>query len=236
MRDCFIGNIGIGLNSYKDFHTFFEGIFNMQKAIMQVQIPDIQNTIPEVFIIESLTDDDEKEKRYEGQILYDMLRLAGKDPQYAYIKKESQLQHIVGLFRESQYRFLHISSHANKTHIGMKFGNLTYDQFSSIFEGHLQLRKLFFSACEVGNESFINSMSKKNNSMHSIVAPTNKIQFDHAAAIWSALYTSLFAEKTDSMKGVDIEKRLRTLKGLFPVEFFFGTFDSVNMKWKNRII
>ncbi len=209
----------------------------MQKAIMQpLSVPDIQHTKPEVFILESLSEEDEKARRFEGQVLYDMLRLANKNPKYHYFQTENELRHLVGLFRESQYRFLHISSHASITHIGTTFGNVTYSRFSDIFRGHLRLRRLFFSACEIGNENFLNALSSKNKGMHSIVAPTENIRFDHSAAIWSALYVSLFTGNESSMKHNDIESRLKAMKGLFPVSFFFGTYDSTKDQWNNKII
>ncbi len=237
MKYCFIGNIGITSDNYKENLSFFERWFKMQKSTMlPLDVPDIQHTKPDVFILESLSPEDEKENRYEGEIIRNILRLAGKNPAYYYFRTENELKHLVGLFRESQCRFLHISSHASDTHIGTTFGKLTYFQFSEIFQGHLQLRRLFFSACNTGNENLVKTLLLKNKGMHSFVALTHLINFDQAAAIWSTLYISLFAKDSQSVKHGDIERRLKLLKGLFPVEFFFGSYDSVKDKWNNMII
>lgn len=195
-------------------------------------VPEIQNTRPEVFILESLNKDDEKHRRFEGRILSDMLHLCGKNPKYYYFQTEKELPHLVGLFRESQYRYLHISSHASITEIGTTEGSLTYERFAQIFEGHLKLRRLFFSACEVGNSNFVNAVSSKNKGMHSIVAPAEAIQFDYAAALWSAFYISMFGANEKSMKRTDIEMRLKALRTLFPVDFFFAAYDAKNDIWK----
>lgn len=154
-----------------------------QKELLAPQVvPEIQNTRPEVFILESLSKQDEKHRRFEGRILSDMLHLCGKNPKYYYFQTAKELPHLVGLFRESQYRYLHISSHASATEIGTTEGSLTYERFARIFEGHLKRRRLFFSACEVGNSDFVNAVSGKNKGMYSVVAPAEAIQFDYAAA------------------------------------------------------
>ncbi|HNA03158.1 MAG TPA: hypothetical protein PLV48_04725 [Rhodocyclaceae bacterium] len=208
-----------------------------KKAILDATtVPDIQHSVPEVFIFESLGKADEIAKRYEGLILADMLRLAGKNPKYYYFQSEDELPHLMGLFRQSKYRYLHISSHASATHIGTTNGNISYAKFAEIFAGHLQLRRLFFSACQVGNANFVNAMAAKNKGMHSIVAPAENIQFDHAAALWSTFYISLFSENEKAMKRAAIEKRIKALTTLFPVNFFFAAYDAKNDKWKHQLL
>jgi hypothetical protein len=44
--------------------------------------PTDEKTRPGVFIIESLDFEDEKNRRFEGQILRDMLILSGKEVEY----------------------------------------------------------------------------------------------------------------------------------------------------------
>lgn len=207
------------------------------KAILTpFEVPDIQHTVPEVFIFESLDKKDEKAKRFEGQILSDMLRLAGKNPKYYYFQSEDELPHLIGLFRQSKYRYLHISAHASDTEIGTTNGSITYSKFANIFQKHLQLRRLFFSACQVGNKKFVETVAAKNKGIHSIVAPAQDIQFDHAAAIWSSFYISMFTENEKAMKGSEIEKRIKALTSLFPVDFFFAAYAPKTDEWKYKTI
>lgn len=209
---------------------------NKKELLAPQVVPEILNTRPEVFILESLNKEDEKHRRFEGRILSDMLHLCGKNPKYYYFQTEKELPHLVGLFRESRYRYLHISSHASTTEIGTTEGSLTYERFARIFEGHLKLRRLFFSACEVGNSDFVNAVSGKNKGMHSIVAPAEAIQFDYAAALWSAFYISMFGANEKAMKRANIEMRLRALRALFPVDFSFAAYDARNDTWKQEKI
>jgi hypothetical protein len=208
-----------------------------KKAILDpATVPDIQHTVPEVFIFESLAKADEESKRYEGKLIADMLHLAGKNPKYYYFQSEEELPHMLALFRQSKYRYIHISAHASETHVATTNGSLTYSQFADFFSGHLRLRRLFFSACQVGNQKFVDAVAAKNKGMHSIVAPAENIRFDHAAALWSAFYISMFTENNESMKGCEIEKRLKALTRLFPVDFFFAAYVPSRDNWKCQLL
>jgi len=165
-----------------------------------------------------------------------MLRLAGKNPKYYYFQSEHELPHLFGLFRQSQYRFLHFSSHATTTEIELNHGAISYETFAKHSAGHLKNRRLFFSACQIGNQEFVDAVSEKNKGMYSIVGPAQSIDFDHAAAFWSAFYISLFAIDADSMKHADIENRVRALMKLFPVDFFLAKYSSVGDRWTSQTI
>jgi hypothetical protein len=184
--------------------------------------------LSDVFILESLNPKDEREHRYEGRALADMLRLAGKNPKYHYFQDELELVLLVKLFRLSNYRYLHISCHGDTNKIYTTHGEISDYQLARILESSLPLKRVFFSACKVGNQNFSEIIASKNKGMHSIVAPIHEINFDHAASAWSALYVSLFAENCESMTHDRIRKRLRALRQLFPVDFHFSSYDSCN--------
>ena len=199
-------------------------------------VPDIHDTKPEVFVIESLDESDEQARRFDGLILCDILRLCGKNPKYYYFQSKDELPHIVGLFRQSQYRYLHVSCHASNSTVGTTRESLTYLDFAAYFEGHLPLRRLFCSACQLGNRPFVQSVSAVNKGMHSIVAPACDIQFDQAAAIWAAFYVSAFGNDDQKMKTIDIRARFKSLATLFPVEFFFASYHANRDAWDYETI
>jgi hypothetical protein len=193
-------------------------------------------TIADVFIIESLSAEDEAANRYEGQRLADLLRLAGKKPHYYYFRTAAELPNLLELFRKSEYRFLHISCHASMDAVATTAEQLSYADFAKVLAGYLPLRRVFFSACELGNELFSSVLASQNKGMHSVAAPAEKIFFDHAAAIWSAFYVSIFSHNSGKMTGADIRARLETLCTLFPVDFHVSTYHPVLDKWyHNRI-
>lgn len=193
-------------------------------------------SIADVFIIESLDKEDEREHRFEGQRLADLLRLSGKNPKYYYFQSVKELPSIFELFRLSNYRFMHVSCHASLTHLAATQDSVTYAEFAALTDGCLKLRRVFFSACEVGNELFSTCLASRNKGMHSVVAPAETIYFDHAAAIWSAFYVSMFASGSDGMTGEEIKARIRTLCTLFPVDFHASTYRPQVDSWNHEVI
>lgn len=195
-----------------------------------------KGTIPDVFIIESLSRDDEKKKRYEGLILSEILRLGNKRPKYYYCDSIQEFPQAIELFNASRYRYLHISSHASDETITIGRKEITYSKFSSYFEDVLNNKRLFLSACSSGNENFSNAMINYNQGLYSIVAPEDDIYFSDAAAIWSALYTSLFGNDDSSIRSKDIEGTLSVLTELFPISFFVSKRSTRNNTWTHRSI
>jgi hypothetical protein len=55
------------------------------------RFPPVQETFPEIFIIEFLREEDEEMGRLEGLRLADTLRLANKRPKYYYIRNKAEL-------------------------------------------------------------------------------------------------------------------------------------------------
>lgn len=194
-------------------------------------------TIADVFIIESLRLEDERNNRFEGRRLAELLRLSGKNPKYFYFQSKNEIPSLLKLFELSKYRYLHVSCHASSTRVCTTNENLNYIEFSSLFNNKLKLKRIFFSACELGNPLFNEMLVAQNNKgMHSIIAPSSEIYFDHAAAIWGAFYVSVFSRNPDSMNGRDIESRIETLCSLFPVEFHSSRYLSKSDKWIHKEI
>jgi hypothetical protein len=217
----------------------------------KITLPNLKNkqeTYPEVFIIESLTTADEHAKRFEGLQLCEILRMAGQNPKYIYFQEESELQHIIPLFYQSQYRFLHFSCHGNDTEFLLCGGKLSYDSFADHFENALFFRRLFISACSTGNKSLLEKVLAKNHDLHSLVAPSIDLQCNHALIMWSALYTSLIEKNVKGINSRDLYDTLQKLVNLFPLslnpttrrkektEFLFGYYNSVKQSWNNKTV
>ena len=165
-----------------------------------------------------------------------MLRLSGKNPKYYYFQDENELPYLVHLFRQSQYRYLHFSSHGEPNEILTTNGSISYMRFAAIFKRHLILRRMFFSACELGNDLFTEVLAGSNNGMHSIAAPIHQIYFHDAAAIWNVLYLSLFQLEGTKMKHRQIIEKLIAIRKLFPVDFHFSGYNSNTNKWHYHTI
>ena len=108
----------------------------------------------DVFILETLSLKDERENRFEGRALAEMLRLSGKNPKYHYFQDENELKPLVHLFEISKYRYLHFSCHGDTDKIFTTHGEVSNYQLARILENKLRLKRVFFSACKEGNEAF----------------------------------------------------------------------------------
>jgi hypothetical protein len=198
--------------------------------------PPVTETFPEVFILESLTVQDERSGRFEGRVLADVLRMCGKSPEYFYFRTEQELVELAKEFRRSGYRFLHLSCHGNGEEVATTYGNVSYKRFAEIFAGHLQNRRLFVSACEVGNELFGTMVASRNRGMYSIASPGVTISFDKAVALWSALYVHLFSVNANHVKAKDIQDALESLCHLFDLPFMFSIYHAEKNDWEHRKI
>jgi hypothetical protein len=197
-------------------------------------LPPIQETFPEVFILESLTIADERKKSLEGRVLADVLHMCGKSPEYFYFRTERELEELILEFRRSGYRFLHLSCHGNGTDLATTYGNVPYARFAELVAGHLPNRRLFVSACEVGNELFSTLVAGRNRGMYSIASPRVTIPFDKAVALWSALYVHIFSVDADFVKAREIQHALDTLCMLFDVPFLFSVYHAHSDEWEHR--
>lgn len=172
-------------------------------------------TIPDVFIIESLDPDDEGNGRFEGGILSSILRLHGKEPKYRYVRTREQFEAAVKQFAKSDYRYLHISAHADEE--GMCTTNqdpIDFDELAEILEPHLLGKRLFLSACSMVHEDLAREIIPSSG-CYSVVGPTEDIAFTDAAIMWSAIYHLMFSQRADAMKHVQLKEQLLRVTKLF---------------------
>lgn len=141
-------------------------------------------TKPELFIIESLTLDDEKAKRQEGDIISRMLHLAGKTgTQYYYIRTVRELDEMIDLFDDSHYRYLHISCHADKSGMATTFDDVPYAVLGEMLRPCLSNRRVFVSACQMASIRLAKELLP-DTGCNSLIGPKQSIAFDNAAAFW----------------------------------------------------
>jgi hypothetical protein len=188
-------------------------------------------TIPDVFIFESMDEDDESNHWFEGQALSDMLRLAGKNPKYFYFRHASELPSLFALFAASRYRYLHFSCHASSSVVATTHDSLSYETFASLAKGYLDNRRIFLSACELGNKTFVNALRATNPALLSVIAPAEAIEYHLGAAFWTAFYVSIFSASPNKMKRALVEQRLNALAALFPVQMYYSTKDPDSPSW-----
>ena len=154
---------------------------------------------PEVFIIESLKLCDEKKKWFEGKILADMLNLSNKKCIYYYIRTKKEFIKILNKFYKTDYRYLHISCHANKNEMETTFDDIPFSKLGDILKDFGKNRRIFLSACSMANISLANEIIPKTR-CYSVLGPSMKIDFDDAAVFWTSFYHLMFKHNPKVMK------------------------------------
>lgn len=178
-------------------------------------IPPTQITQPETFILESLSPDDEANQRLDGKVLYEVLRLQGKNPIYYYFRTQTELIRFADIFRQSGYRYLHLSCHGDETKLQFTFGQTDYETFAKIFEKKLNNRRLFISGCSLGNSVFADALFAKSGGMYSVTAPTKKVFFSQTTSFWPAFYYMMHAWDSTAMKQERLRPVLERLTEIF---------------------
>ena len=177
-----------------------------------------KKTLPQLFIVESLKIKDEEEYRQEGDIVSRMLRLSGKkDTIYFYIRTRRELEKMIDRFGKSNYRYLHISCHANPHEISTTYDTIPNSKLSDMLLHQLHNRRVFVSACEMANEELASKLFAKSEIL-SFAGPIVRIGFDDAAAFWVSFYHLIFKIDEDSMAGENVRDILNKLSVIFNVK------------------
>lgn len=179
-------------------------------------------TKPEVFIIESLTLDDEKAGRQEGDIISRMLHLAGKvDTQYYYIRTVRELEEMIDLFDDSGHRYLHISCHANQNSMATTFDVVPYAKLGAMLRPCLDGKRVFVSACQMASDNVAAELLK-GSGCYSLIGPKKNIAFDDAAAFWVSFYHLMFKANELKMTRENLQQRIKDLSAIYeePINYF----------------
>ncbi|HCS41010.1 MAG TPA: hypothetical protein DIW44_15700 [Anaerolineaceae bacterium] len=174
----------------------------------------MENSIPEVFIIESLQQGDFR----EGILIKKILKLGGRNAKHKYVISKNDFLDAVQEFESLNYRYLHISSHGNKNQLFFEFGGMDFLDFGRIVNPHLEGKRVFISACEAVNEvdNRLATTLIRDGKCVSVIGFEKPIRFDLAALFWSNFYFLAFEDKDQNQTKIKITRRiiLKNLKNL----------------------
>ncbi|WP_416865246.1 MAG: hypothetical protein ACMVP2_22810 [Imperialibacter sp.] len=180
-----------------------------------------------VFIVESLTLDDEKNGLLDGQILRDILDLCQIPNEYYYIRTSHELQEIINEFDKSEFRYLHLSCHADKTQIAFTFEELFFYEVAELIKSKLKNKRVFISACEACNFEFAKTLIPSSGCYSLIGSPT-KINFDKSAVFWSGFYHLMNETNNIRMGQPEIRTVLQKLVDTYDIPINYYSFISNN--------
>ena len=174
------------------------------------------NGKPEVFIIESLRLDDERNNRFEGQIISQILALSGKKCEYYYVRTSRELKRFLAVFTRSKYRYLHLSCHGDPQSMATTFDTLTLAGFADLVRPHLESKRLFVSACAMTNETLAKEIIP-DSGCFSILGPDENIAFNDAAILWASLYHVLFTADPNAITRVGLTAKAQEVSNMYRV-------------------
>jgi hypothetical protein len=196
----------------------------------------LDRTTPNVFIIESLKLADETNDHFEGRFLKHILKLAGREVRYFYIRTRKELIEILDEFENSGFRYLHISCHGNKNGLALTLDDLPIGDLATEVGPYLNKRRLFLSACKIATPSLAKALLPSSG-CYSVIGPSRSVYFDEAALYWASLYHFLFKNDATAIKRLDLEKNLLRLSTVFDlgIKYFAASsnnrgFSEVNIR------
>lgn len=178
-------------------------------------------TLPKVFIIESLEIEDEENGYFEGGIISDILRLSNVECKYYYIRTKKEFKKVIELFKISQYRYLHISCHGGDNSIWTTYDGISYEELGQILQDVLYNKRLFLSACSAVNSKMAKAVIPNTN-CYSIIGPEKDIAFRDAAIMWASFYHLMFNHDSEIMLRKTLLKNLNKVVNTFnqPIQYF----------------
>jgi hypothetical protein len=179
-------------------------------------------TKPEVFIIESLKFEDERNKRFEGEIISKILALSGKHCEYYYVRTKKEFREVLKIFTGSDYRYLHLSCHGNDDSMFTTLDSISFSALANILNPDINSRRLFVSACSMANERLARALIP-NSGCSSILGPGDAVAFNDAAIFCASLYHVMFGVKLTAMKGDVLRSKARELAEIYNLRLnYFG--------------
>jgi len=185
-------------------------------------------TKPEVFIIESLLEADYQNNRCEGDLISKILTMGGRTPIYRYVETRQTFMDALREFQESDYRYLHISSHGADDHFLFQFGEIYFNEFHTYIKLILNGRRVFISACDAVNHinHELANVILRDTGCQSLIGSAEPIDFDDAAMFWSTFYYLAYQDQGDVTKVTRdlIINILRKLTNLYPLDMNYYAF------------
>jgi hypothetical protein len=146
------------------------------------------NSLCDVFIIDAYPYNDEEITEYG--LIKETLSLLRKKPITKRVETLQEYQAQLDSYVQSNYRYLHISSHGN--HTGLEIGENTIN-ITKVFNGvnqNLRNRRIFISACEFTNDMLAKIIFNNTNCL-SLMGFEEEVRVDKTALFWSFFYSSI---------------------------------------------
>lgn len=194
---------------------------------------DIKDTIPGVYIIESLDFSDEARDISEGKMIKMAMKLCQMKCTYKYIRTTTEFKHFLSNFRKRKYRYLHISCHGSKTGIQTTLDEIPVNDLLELLPKNMDNRRLFISACGIVNDNVAKKILNQSDCF-SIIGYDESININDSAMFWASFYYAIFRQHMQMkerfrMSREDIIKILSTLARLFELKINYYAYKETQL-------
>jgi len=178
-----------------------------------------------VFIVESLRGDD----YFDGESLSEILELSRIPNIYNEVHSISEFRDAISKFKKSNFRYLHLSCHADMDGIQINGEDISNFELSKLFKNKIVKKRVFLSACKGGNRNLATVVISKCNGRSVIGTPID-LDFDKAALFWPSFYHVINNSDKDKMNKSNIKITLERCVDLFEIPINY--YHSINGKHK----
>lgn len=171
-----------------------------------------------VYIIEFLRAADEY---FDGEALHDILQLSKIPSEYRWADTIEDFKRHLKDFNTSNFRYLHISCHADETGLEINGGEILNEEFQKLTKGYLTNKRLFLSACKGANKDLASRIIGGNNAWSVLGIPIN-LRFDKSALFWPTFYHLINEIDSKKMLRKDIVEIVKKCVDLLnvPVNYY----------------
>lgn len=147
-----------------------------------------------VAIIESVSPEDVKSKRFEGPDLDKYLRGVGATTSYKYVRNETEFGQAVAGAADADV--VHVSCHANDEGIGLEDQTfIRWEDLRKVAGDALKDKKLSLSSCEGGVRSSPGRLLFQGGQASRLVGPFEAVAWDESLAAFKVYYDGILKSR-----------------------------------------
>lgn len=185
-----------------------------------------------VFIIESLR----SEEFFDGENMSEILNLSKIKNVYREVHSKNDFIEAINEFKNSNFRYLHISCHSDMNGIEINGENISNSDLSKILRNRIIRKRIFLSACKGGNRNIATAIITKCGGQSVIGTPID-LYFDKAALFWPSFYHVIHMLDNNRMNRQNLNIVLKKCVDLFeiPINYYHGIEGELNYLRRYKI-
>lgn len=170
-----------------------------------------------VYIVECLRAGDFN----DGKVLHQILELMGMVSVYQNAKTIEDFRSFIEDFKTSQFRYLHISCHADKKGLEIDGEDFSNEALQDLLKGGLKNKRVFMSACQGANKDLASRLLVDCEAYSLIGTPVD-LDFDKSVLFWPSFYHIINEYDQQKMKRDFLIETLQKCVDMFgvPINYY----------------